>query len=108
MDLDTIWASFINTLAAEEEIVHAAHKKVAGIPFLYVKHSEQNDIDKVIKAIKKASAKSMRGHKLHSVTVFVRSEKNSLVFRHRFFVPQKKMFCCGNLCPDCIRFENES
>ncbi|PLT34321.1 hypothetical protein [Bacillus sp. V5-8f] len=108
MDLNMVWAVFINSLAAEENILCAEHKKVAGIPFLYIKRSELVEIDTVIKAIKKASAKAMRGHKLHSETVFVRNGNNLLVFRHRFFVPQRKMFCCGNLCPDCIRFENET
>lgn len=107
MDLETIWASFINTLSAHEKIEHVSYKKAAGIPFLYIRHTEHASMEEILSFIKKAAAKSMRGRKLHSETVFVRKEKELLVFRHRFYVPQRKMFCCGNLCPDCIRFENE-
>ncbi|RFU61171.1 hypothetical protein [Bacillus sp. V59.32b] len=107
MDLESIWSSFINKLSAFEGIENVSYKKSAGIPFLYVQHSDITEMDEVIASIKRASAKSMRGKQLHSKTVFVRVERNMMVFRHRFYVPQRKMFCCGNLCPDCIRFENK-
>ncbi|MDQ0217197.1 hypothetical protein ELQ35_08310 [Peribacillus cavernae] len=105
MDLDMIWSSFINNMSTYDEIETVSYKKAAGIPFLYVQYAAQMDLADVIALIKKAAAKSMRGKQLHCETVFVRSEKNIIVFRHRFYVPQRKMFCCGNLCADCIRFE---
>jgi hypothetical protein len=48
----------------------------------------------------------MRGKQLHCETIFVRQEEHLYVFRHRFYVPQQKMFCCGNLCPDCILYRS--
>ncbi|CAH0345969.1 hypothetical protein [Bacillus sp. CECT 9360] len=107
MDLESIWSSFIYKLAAYEGIEDVSYKKSAGIPFLYVQLSDITEMDEVIASIKIASAKSMRGKQLQSETVFVRSERNMMVFRHRFYVPQRKMFCCGNLCLDCIRFEDK-
>lgn len=107
MDLESIWSSFINKLCVFEGIEDVSYKKSAGIPFLYVQPNKNIEIDEVIAFIKIASAKSMRGRQLHSETVFVRTEGNIIVFRHRFYVPQRKMFCCGNLCADCIRFGNK-
>jgi hypothetical protein len=101
MDLALVWDKFAEILKSSEGIEKYEMKKIAGIPFIYIEGplSKEN----MEEIIKKASAKSMRGKRLHSETVYVRQAGSRYVYRHRFFVPQEKMFCCGNLCIDCIR-----
>ncbi|KWW11574.1 MULTISPECIES: hypothetical protein [Peribacillus] len=107
MDLDQIWHQFIVHLLANDEITEASVKKFTGIPFIYIHYqSPEKDEGLLFFLIKKAASHSMRGKQLHCETIFVRQEEQVYVFRHRFFVPQKKMFCCGNLCPDCILFRS--
>ncbi|WP_409253589.1 hypothetical protein V1502_06695 [Bacillus sp. SCS-153A] len=101
MDLTLIWDKFAEHLQSFEGIEDFEMKKIAGIPFIYVGGSLPKD--QLEELIKKAAAKSMRGKRLHSETVYVRQKGSELVYRHRFYVPQEKMFCCGNLCVDCIR-----
>ncbi|PPA72161.1 hypothetical protein [Jeotgalibacillus proteolyticus] len=103
MDVDLIWKNFIDCLSQREGIDSAHWRKVAGIPFLYVSVSDAAQ-GSLHYEIKRCAGKAMRGKRLHAETVSVRVSGNDHVFRHRFYVPQEKMFCCGNLCPDCIRF----
>lgn len=105
VDLDDIWKVFISLLQSNQLIDHADWKKAAGIPFVYIRPKITTAETAVEKAILLASSKAMKGKQLHSETLFVRREINLLVYRHRFYVPQKKMFCCGNLCADCVRFD---
>ncbi|OXS63372.1 hypothetical protein B0G93_103200 [Bacillus sp. V-88] len=103
MDLNVIWDYFIEHLKEEDGIEEAQVKWSAGIPFIYIRSKKpKNDIEY---CIKKWSAKAMRGKRLHSDTIFFREEESLYVYRHRFFVPQEKMFCCGNLCVDCVRLK---
>ncbi|MCA1053393.1 hypothetical protein LCM10_00240 [Rossellomorea aquimaris] len=103
MDLKVIWDEFIDYLNGDLAIEEANVKWIAGIPFLYIR----SELDKreVEHAIKKWSARSMRGKRLHSETIFFREDSSQYVYRHRFYVPQEKMFCCGNLCVDCVRLK---
>ncbi|WP_409305308.1 hypothetical protein [Peribacillus sp. SCS-155] len=108
MDLDVIWSKFISLLVSEPYVETADYKKIAGIPFLYITYSGNVNLGMIEKIIKQSAGKAMRGKQLHSETTFVREDPARIyVFRHRFYVPQRKMFCCGNLCPDCIRFHSE-
>ncbi|WP_421384425.1 hypothetical protein ACOJQI_07195 [Bacillus salacetis] len=101
MDLAVIWDKFAEHLQSFEGIEEYQMKKIAGIPFIYIKGIlTKEDMEEFIK---RAAAKSMRGKRLHSETVYVRQNDSRYVYRHRFYVPQEKMFCCGNLCVDCIR-----
>ncbi|WP_456271650.1 hypothetical protein [Bacillus sp. AK031] len=101
MDLAMIWDKFAEHLKSFEGIEDYEMKKIAGIPFIYVKGSlSKEEIEEIVM---RSSAKSMRGKRLHSETVYVRTKDQHYVYRHRFYVPQEKMFCCGNLCVDCIR-----
>ncbi len=103
MDLNMIWDFFIEQLQLEDGIEAAHVKRSAGIPFLYIQsNKEKHDIEH---SIKKWSAKAMRGKRLHSDTIFFREKESLYVYRHRFYVPQEKMFCCGNLCVDCVRLK---
>ena len=104
MDLENVWMVFMEKLEECGEYKHAEHKKYAGIPFLRVTCIDAEiPPESVIQTIKHASAFAMKGKRLHSETVFVRKDQATFVFRHRFYVPQEKMFCCGNLCDDCTR-----
>jgi hypothetical protein len=103
MDLSVIWGDFIEYLRSEPDIQGVTVKRVAGIPFLYI--DTLLDKSEVEYLIKKWSARAMRGKRLHSDTIFFRSQSSIFVYRHRFYVPQEKMFCCGNLCVDCVRLK---
>ncbi|MCA1029948.1 hypothetical protein LCL95_02735 [Bacillus timonensis] len=105
MNLATIWDVFLTVLNKNCAISQCHKKDVAGIPFLYVtSRSTEGQHEFVNHLIKLASAEAMKGKRLTSETIFVRKEHNVFVYRHRFYVPQEKMFCCGNICVDCIRF----
>jgi hypothetical protein len=103
MNIEVIWEQFLALLCKYDSIDHADYKKSAGIPFLYINAKADCPQKELEKAIRHAAAGAMKGKQLHSDTEFVRKEENLHVFRHRFYVPQRKMFCCGNLCTDCIR-----
>ncbi len=103
MDVNDIWNTFLENLALQPGILNVRGKKVTGIPFLYLDTSlEKIEVEKLIR---ERSAKAMRGKRLQSMTTFVRMDKTTYVYRHRFYVPQQKMFCCGNLCDDCVRLQ---
>lgn len=104
MDLEPIWQVFIKQLTLHPSIADAHWKKIAGIPFLYITIKKNLTQLELEKEISKCSAISIKGKRLHSETVFVRIDGMLYVYRHRFHVPQEKMFCCGNLCTDCTRF----
>lgn len=105
MDLEPVWQFFIDQLSSCEFINHAYWKKVAGIPFLYINSIVGKSQCEIGKEIIKCSSMVMKGNRLHCDTIFVRKEKDLFVYRHRFYVPQEKMFCCGNLCTDCTRLQ---
>ncbi|MCA1062251.1 hypothetical protein QTG56_18795 [Rossellomorea sp. AcN35-11] len=103
MDLNVIWDFFIDHLRKEDGIDDAYVKSRAGIPFIYIRSTK--DKKEIEYSIKIWSAKAMRGKRLHSDTIFFREDHSLYVYRHRFYVPQEKMFCCGNLCVDCVRLK---
>ncbi|WP_409294483.1 hypothetical protein V1498_14955 [Peribacillus sp. SCS-26] len=105
MDLAPIWSDFIDTIIRDNPAVETAvYKKITGIPFLYLTFHSLPEEKAAKVMIRKAAASVMKGRQLHCETVYVREDIRGYVYRHRFYVPQQKMFCCGNLCPDCIRF----
>ncbi|WP_064093824.1 hypothetical protein [Rossellomorea aquimaris] len=103
MDLNTIWEFFIEQLQKQEKVNSVYVKRMAGIPFLYIESTlEKSKLEELIIG---SSARAMRGKRLHSDTIFFRKNHSLFVYRHRFYVPQEKMFCCGNLCVDCVRLK---
>ncbi|KPB03336.1 hypothetical protein [Bacillus sp. CHD6a] len=106
MELEQIWDVFLEELDKNVLVLSCFRKHVAGIPFLYVdvdpKHINDWE-DKGMSFIEVCSKVAMHKKKVTVETHFVRSKKSLFVYRHRFYVPQEKMFCCGNLCEDCIR-----
>lgn len=104
MDLDVIWLGFLRYLEQSPSISEAKRMTYAGIPFLYLTVNQENvPQSELEREISICAAKVMKGRQLHSKTQFVRKESPLYVFKHRFLVPQRKMFCCGNECSDCIR-----
>ncbi|QFT88749.1 hypothetical protein FIU87_08840 [Bacillus sp. THAF10] len=106
MELDAIWNSFLEELQKNELVQNCYRKNVTGIPFLYVTVMEEhNEIweEKGRSFIHVCAKKAMFKKKVTAETHFFRKHHSLFVYRHRFFVPQEKMFCCGNLCEDCIR-----
>jgi hypothetical protein len=104
MDLEPIWQQFIKELTLNKDIESAYWRKIAGIPFLYISSPELSQLT-LEAIIKKCSVTTIKGNRLHSETIFVRQDGVLFVYRHRFYVPQEKMFCCGNLCVDCTRLK---
>jgi hypothetical protein len=105
MDLESIWQQFIKNLTLNKGITSAYWTKIAGIPFLYISTGPELSQLTLESLIKKCSVAAIKGNRLHSETIFVRQDGVLLVYRHRFYVPQEKMFCCGNLCVDCTRLK---
>ena len=104
MDLDVIWLSFLTSLEQSASILEAKRMTYAGIPFLYITTKNvQVSRSELERTISLCAGRVMKGKQLHSKTQFVRNEASLYVFKHRFLVPQRKMFCCGNGCIDCIR-----
>jgi hypothetical protein len=107
MDLEPIWQFFINKLSSNSCITTVYWKKITGVPFLYVTTATQLSRQSLEELIISSAAAAMKGQRLHSETVFVRQNESLFVYRHRFYVPQEKMFCCGNLCIDCTRLKGK-
>ncbi len=105
MDLEKVWIVFLKQLEQQTHFIKVTKQIYSGIPFLYIECQETINDTMIEKSIKEASALVMKGKRLHSETIFVRNEANLYVYRHRFYVPQEKMFCCGNLCIDCVRLK---
>lgn len=101
-ELEAIWIQFLSELQDKEAIENAERKMIAGTPFLYIVLKKSITQQEAEKLIRKAAKKAMHGKRVTVQTFYVREQANTFVFRHRFFVPQEKMFCCGNLCEDCI------
>lgn len=106
MDLNIIWEDFLKRTKPDPEVINIEKKIMAGIPFVYVSVVPNTSLEAATDILKKHAVKSMKGKRLTLELNFVRSEKNLYIFRMRFLVPQEKMFCCGNLCFDCIRLRN--
>lgn len=104
LDILNIWNEFEKEINQHAYIKSFQWEKKAGIPFIYVTSYETKQ--KIEETIRKASSRVMRGKRLHSETIYVRESQDMYVYRHRFYVPQEKMFCCGNLCVDCIRLRS--
>ncbi|MFZ3588046.1 hypothetical protein ACOI1C_01975 [Bacillus sp. DJP31] len=107
MDLEKIWIVFLNQLNQDTTFITVTKQIYSGTPFLYIECPKTIDVSLLEKSIREASALAMKGKRLHSETIFVRKETNVYVYRHRFYVPQEKMFCCGNLCINCVRLKKK-
>ncbi|OZM58482.1 hypothetical protein CIB95_02630 [Lottiidibacillus patelloidae] len=105
MNLNSIWKNYIEIVLSEDIILRAEKKVVAGIPFLYINVKEETDLEMLEQVLINHAMKCMKGKRLNFEIEFVRQEDKMFVFRARFLVPQEKMFCCGNLCENCIRFK---
>jgi hypothetical protein len=79
-------------------------KKVTGLPFVYLTPKENITTKEIEDTLRVSAARAMKGKRLTLAMSFVRKDQALYVYRVRFLVPQRKMFCCGNLCDDCIRF----
>ncbi|MGD6816299.1 hypothetical protein [Metabacillus sp. 84] len=101
-DLDLIWDHFMEKLFNHPPFYSVKRQLIAGTPFLYIETVPGTSEAEVRKTIFLFSKKAMLHKKVTSETIFVRNEENLYVYRHRFYVPLEKMFCCGNLCSDCI------
>lgn len=95
---------FEELLGKSEVFAKVECKKVAGIPFVYLWPEKDRSRKHIEESLKWCASKAMKGKRLTLAMSFVRKNQAFYVYRVRFLVPQRKMFCCGNLCEDCIRF----
>ncbi|WP_404449937.1 hypothetical protein LG307_09015 [Sutcliffiella horikoshii] len=110
MELEQIWNVFLEELDKNDLVVSCFRKHVTGIPFLYVEIDHKHISgweEKGLSFIGVCSKKAMHKKKVTAETHYVRRQGCLFVYRHRFYVPQEKMFCCGNLCDDCIRLRGK-
>lgn len=104
--LESAWELFLTTMHTHSPVYNCYRKFVTGLPFIYIKKRDQNVSREAIEeCLKVSAAKAMKGKTLTLSMYFVRESEDLMVYRIRFLVPQRKMFCCGNLCEDCIRFQ---
>jgi len=106
--LEAIWESFFQCMKNNKLINLIEQKKISGSYFIYIKESiESKSIIQYESQLKDCANQIISIYKVSYHVNFVRKEKNIIIFRHRFLVPQTKMFCCGNQCIDCIRFNKD-
>ncbi|MCA0969394.1 hypothetical protein LCM20_02165 [Halobacillus litoralis] len=103
-DHETAFETFDTELHQSTLLQQYQLKKVAGLPFVYLWPSPSVDRRMLEDMLKLCAAKAMKGKRLTLEMSYVRKSQAFYVYRVRFLVPQRKMFCCGNLCDDCIRF----
>ncbi len=102
MNLDDIWMLFLTHFNEQRAIEQVIFKKITNIPFLYINTSiKRRKIDELLEA---SSIFATSNTNATWRSNFVRSQHLTYVYQHRFYVPQRKMACCGNSCADCIRF----
>ncbi len=106
--VEEIWDIFMDALADSHVVSDCEVKIIAGIPFLFIQPAERTDGRGMLENVMAmAAARSMKGKQLNAESHYVRRTPSGYyVYRFRFLVPQRKMFCCGNSCADCIRFKD--
>lgn len=97
---------FEKLLNESDLLLKAEFKSFTGLPFVYVYPKENTSQTEMEEQLKWCAAKAMKGKRLSLAMNYVRRTQTFYVYRVRFLVPQRKMFCCGNFCDDCIRFTN--
>src|SRR5690606_37235548 len=93
------WIKRVQRLCPELSI---EHRKYVGIDFLYVRPPTPAARATFEEKARAQADKMVRGTPLFYECHFVRTAKDRLVYRFRFRVPDRKSFCCGNQCADCI------
>ncbi|GGC80438.1 hypothetical protein GCM10007216_08760 [Thalassobacillus devorans] len=103
-DHERAWEKFTNYMKKAESIRTFEVKSFTGLPFIYIQPQPETSQQDLEELLKRSAAGAMKGKRLTLAMSFVRKSQAFYVYRVRFLVPQRKMFCCGNLCDDCIRF----
>jgi hypothetical protein len=78
------------------------HRRYVGIDFLYIRPPTPAARAIFEAKVREQADKMVRGTSLFYECHFVRKATDRWVYRFRFRVPDRKSFCCGNRCPDCI------
>ncbi|MFD1018055.1 hypothetical protein [Thalassobacillus hwangdonensis] len=107
-DHEKAWMKFIETMDSSEMVAVFDHKIITGLPFIYITPAADVTQTMIESLLKLSAATAMKGKRLTLAMSYVRKNQAQYVYRIRFLVPQRKMFCCGNLCDDCIRFTQPS
>ena len=104
MMLDGVWKQFYDCISNDEQVNHYSNKSICGVNFLYVQPKNLSNEETIKNVFISCSKQFTELYKLIYRIEFVRYDNHHYVYRHRFYVPNKKMFCCGNSCVDCTRF----
>ena len=103
--LEDIWELFFHCLKNNNLFQSIEQKKISGCYFIYITElNEPVAINQYSSQLKNCANQIISYYKITYHINFVRKENKTIIFRHRFLVPQTKMFCCGNQCVDCVRF----
>lgn len=107
--LEEVWEQFLNCISIKEHIKNYTSKTICGVQFIYIEPIDEYKDEKVMKNLLIDCSKQFTSKYTITYKVdFVRFEDETFIFRHRFFVPNKKMFCCGNCCVNCTRLQGRN
>jgi hypothetical protein len=81
-------------------------RRYAGVSFLNFLLKEGAAREDLETFIRKEAERFTENTAWSQEFVYVRTSHLGLIYRFRFRVPNEKSFCCGNLCPDCVRLNN--
>lgn len=106
---ETIERCLMNNMPSNDaQFIEAAQFIVrAGIPFLYICVSENKTLNEpeekqLTKQLKRTIEHVINDTILTYQCEFFRQSQQTIVYKCQLIVPNKKYFCCGNMCPDCI------
>jgi hypothetical protein len=102
--LEDVWEQFYICITQYDRIIYFTPKLICGVNFLYVQPKNTMNEESIKSLFITCSKQFTEKYTLIYRIEYIRTENNNFVFRHRFYVPNKKMFCCGNKCSDCTRF----
>lgn len=105
-EVERAWVCFLDNLKSSSLIRDVGQIDDAGTSFIYLKKApEVHERYAMERLLIRSAMRVMKGKRLTLSIRLVREDKTCLVYSIRFLVPRTKMFCCGNQCPDCIRFD---
>ncbi|PSL50795.1 hypothetical protein B0H94_10271 [Salsuginibacillus halophilus] len=97
-----IYNLFFSKFSKEMPAEAWSSRELAGALFIYIDRTYNNHLE----VLRAAASSTMRGKLLSCDITQIREDQDVIVYRLDVRVPQRKRFCCGNGCTDCVRFKN--
>ncbi|WP_139489407.1 hypothetical protein [Brevibacillus dissolubilis] len=104
--LDIYYDKILSALRKYPDSQELNWREFAGQRFLYVKSSAQ--VQTLMERLLGEGQMTIAGTRLSLDCQYVRSQGDVHVFRYRLLVPNEKMFCCANGCPDCTLYRDRT